>query len=98
LDHFNRDYKPELARGGTEICRLDPRHGSIERLTRNEPGVWDFRATQSPDGRYIAFCRATTGKAPALWVMESDGTNPRQLTRGWQDRGADHPQWLSSRR
>ncbi|HRI16205.1 MAG TPA: serine/threonine protein kinase, partial [Verrucomicrobiota bacterium] len=22
-DHFNRDYKPEAARGGTEICRLD---------------------------------------------------------------------------
>ena len=25
IDHFNRDYKPALARGGTEICRLDPR-------------------------------------------------------------------------
>lgn len=94
LDHFNRDYKPESARGGTEICRLDPRDGSTESLTRNEPGVWDFRAIESPDGRWIAFCRAAVGEAPALWVMESDGSNPRRLTRGWEDRGADHPQWL----
>jgi TolB protein len=94
VDHFNRDFKPELARGGTEICRLDPRDGSFEPLTRNEPGVWDFRAIESPDGSRIAFCRAATGEPPALWVMESDGSNPRQLTRGWQDRGADHPQWL----
>jgi TolB protein len=96
VDHFNRDYKPELARGGTEICRLDQRDGSIVPLTRNEPGVWDFRAIESPDGRWIAFCRAATGEAPALWVMESDGSNPRLLTRGLRDRGADHPRWLSA--
>jgi TolB protein len=97
VDHFNRDYKPELARGGTEICRLDPHDGTCELLTRNEPGIWDFRAIESPDGRWIAFCRAATGEAPALWVMQSDGSNPRQLTRGRQDRGADHPAWLSAR-
>ena len=95
VDHFNRDYKPELARGGTEICRLDPGDGSCEPLTRNEPGVWNFRAIESPDGRWIAFCRAATGEVPALWVMNSDGSQPRQLTRGWQDKGADHPQWLA---
>ena len=94
VDHFNRDYKPELARGGTEICRLDPSDGSCERLTHNGPGVWDFRASESPDGRWITFCRAAIGDPPALWVMESDGGNPRQLTRGLQDQGVDHPQWL----
>ena len=98
VDHFNRDYKPELARGGTEIRRLDPRDGSYESLTRNEPGVWDFRAIESPDGRWIAFCRAAIGHAPALWIMESDGSHPCQLTRGWRDRGADHPRWLSQTR
>jgi TolB protein len=65
-------------------------------LTENETGIWDFRATESPDGNWIAFCRAKTGEAPALWVMKSDGTDARQLTRGWQDRGADHPKWLFS--
>lgn len=96
VDHFNRDYKPQLARGGTEICLLDPRDGNCDTLTRSEPGTWDFRAVESPDGRWIAFCRAATGEAPALWVMESDGSTPRQLTRGLQDRGADHPRWLAS--
>jgi TolB protein len=95
LDHFNRDYKPELARGGAHICRLDPHDGSCIPLTRHEPGTWDFRALESPDGRHIAFCRAATGEPPALWMMDSDGNNPRQLSKGWQDRGADHPMWLS---
>jgi len=27
-------------------------------------------------------------------VMEADGSNPRQLTKGLDDRGADHPRWL----
>ena len=94
VDHFNRDYIPEKSRGGTEICRLDPSNGSCQPLTHNEPGVFDFRASESPDGRWVAFCRAAVGESPALWVMESDGSNPRQLTRGWQDRGADNPQWL----
>jgi TolB protein len=98
VDHFNRDYKPELARGGSEICRLDPRDGSCELLTRNQSGIWDFRAIESPDGRWIAFCRAATGDVPAIWVMKSDGSNPRQITRGWQDGGGDHPKWLSERR
>jgi TolB protein len=95
VDHFNRDYKPELSRGGSAIYRLDPRSGNMEPLTCNESGVWDFRAVQSPDGRWIAFCRAAVGEPPALWVMQSDGSHPRELTRGWQNLGADHPRWLA---
>jgi TolB protein len=96
VDHFNRNFKPEAARGGTEIWRLDPRDGSAEALTHNEPGVWDFRAVESHDGKWIAFCRAATGEPPALWVMEADGTGPRELTRGWQDGGVDHPRWFGA--
>jgi TolB protein len=95
-DHFNRDYKPELARGGAEICRLDPRDGGIHRLTRREPPVWDCRASESPDGQWIIFCRAETGRMPGIWVMGSDGSNPRRLTDGVDDHGADHPRWLPS--
>ena len=97
VDHFNRDFKPELARGGTEICRLDPSNGHVTRLTHSEPPVWDFRASESPDGRQIVFCRAATGSAPAIWVMDADGANPRLITRGLENRGADHPRWCSSR-
>lgn len=95
VDHFNRDYKPKLAHGGTEICRLNPSDGRETRLTHSEPPVWDFRASESPDGRQIVFCRAATGGAPAIWVMDADGANARLVTRGLENRGADHPRWLS---
>lgn len=93
-DHFNREFKPELARGGTEICRLDPRDGSMTALTSPGAGVWDFRCYESFDGRHIAFCRAETGGSPDLWMMDSNGRNPRRIARGFRNRGADHPQWL----
>jgi len=93
-DHFNRDFKPEQARGGVEICRLNPRDGSVARLTQNAPPVWDFRASESPDGRSVVFCRAETGGVRAIWVMDADGCNQHLLTRGFEDKGADHPRWL----
>ncbi len=93
-NHFNRDFKPELARGGTEICRLDPNNGSARPLTQSDPPVWDFRASESPSGRQILFCRAKTGYAPELYVMGADGSRPRLLTRGLDGQGADHPRWL----
>lgn len=96
VDHFNRDFRPDEARGGTEICKLDPNDGKVTVLTHSDPPVWDFRASESPDGKHIVFCRAATGEAPAIWVMEPDGSNPRPITRGVDDRGADHPRWLSA--
>ena len=97
LDHFNRDYKPELARGGTEICRLDPRGGSIEPLMRSDPPRWDFRACESPDGKHIAFARASSGEPPSIWVMDASGGGERLLSRGLDGKGADHPRWLPGR-
>lgn len=94
LDHFNREYKPEFARGGVEICRLDPRSGELTALTRREPPAWDFRASESPDGRTVVFCRAETGGVPAIWVMDANGRHAREIARGLEDRGADHPRWL----
>ena len=93
-DHFNRDYKPELARGGTRICRWNPSTGRASELTASGEGVWDFRASESPDGKSILFCRAATGEPPAIWRMDHDGRNPQRLTQGVDDRGADHPRWV----
>ena len=93
-DHFNRDYKPELASGGVQICRVDPRNGTVTELTEGTPGTWDFRASESPDGKSLVFCRAETGGVPALWIADANGGNPRLLTRGLDDKGADHPRWL----
>jgi TolB protein len=93
-DHFNRDFKPELARGGTEICQLNPFTGAIKTLTQMDPPVWDFRCSASPAGRQILFCRAITGGVPSVWIMDADGRHPRELTKGLDNKGADHPRWL----
>jgi TolB protein len=93
-DHFNNDYKPEEARGGAEICLLNPKDGSVARLTHSDPPQWDFRATCSPDGERILFCRARTGEVPTIWVMDADGKNQRLLVRSLDDDGVDHPRWL----
>ena len=90
LDHFNRDYKPELAHGGTRISLLDPATKSIVPLTEFQESNWDFRACPSPDGQQILFCRAATGAAPAIWKVNSDGSHLEKIT----DAGADHPRWV----
>jgi len=94
VDHFNRDFKPDAARGGTVICKLDPADGSQAALTPADDKTWDFRSSESPDGKQIIFCRAKTGEGPAIWVMDSDGKNAREITRGQDNLGADHPRWL----
>jgi TolB protein len=93
-DHFNRDFKPELARGGTQICLLNPRGGEATPLTPAVEGQWDFRTAVSPDGRQILFSRARTGSSPAIWIMDRDGRNQRLLTKGKEDRGADFARWM----
>jgi TolB protein len=98
LDHFNRDYKPESARGGVQIGRLDPQTGKVAPLTAGRPNLWDFRASESPDGKEVAFCRAETGGSPAIWIMDADGTNARPITKGISDKGCDHPRWLPLRK
>ena len=77
-----------------EICRLDPVTGEQSTLTASEPPLWDFRASESPDGQLITFCRAETGGTPAIWIADADGSHARLLTRGVDDQGADHPRWL----
>ena len=96
-DHFNRDWKPELARGGTEICRLNPTTGAITPLTHDNPPLWNLRASESPSGKLIAFCRCAVGESPALWTMSANGGNEKRLTRGLDQSGADQPRWLPMR-
>ncbi|MBM3239240.1 serine/threonine protein kinase [Candidatus Poribacteria bacterium] len=93
-DHFNRDYIPEEARGGTEICLLNPFTGEIKQLTKNEPPLWDFRTQWSSDGSKILFSRVATGCPCEVWVMDAGGSNQRFLTRGYDDMGADFGRWL----
>lgn len=94
-DHFNREFEPGAARGGVDICRMNVATGKVTALTSSEPPAWDFRAGQSSDGKKIAFCRAAAGGSPSIWVMDSDGRNARRITGGLEDKGADHPRWLT---
>ena len=93
-DHFNRDYAPDEARGGTQICLIDPLTGHLEPITSPGEHTWDFRTVWSPDGEQIAFCRAEIGQPSGLWVMNADGSGQRLLTHGYDGMGADHPAWL----
>ncbi len=93
-DHFNREYKPESARGGVRLARLDPRTGAMRDLTPGGEGVWECRASASADGREMAFCRAMTGGMLELWVMNTDGAMARRLSAGREGKGADHPRWM----
>ena len=93
-DHFNRDYYPEDARGGTAICLLDPFTGEETEFIPCESRVWNFRAAWSPDGSMFAFCRAEVGSPSSLWLVNADGSAPRMLTDGYEHKGADHPLWV----
>ena len=96
VDHFNRDFLPEQARGGAQIRRFDPGTDRSDALTPADAGVWDFRQRMSPDGSLLLFCRAPTGDSPTIWVADAGGQNPRPLTKGHEELGADHPRWIPS--
>lgn len=97
-NHFNRDFLPEQASGGTDLCAFNQDIGSTVPLTQSSSrDLWDFRAEWSPDGSRIAFCRALVGRPSELWVMDADGRNERALTLGLDYRGADHPRWIPGR-
>ncbi len=93
-NHFNRDYKPEAARGGAGICLIDPRDGAITSLTGSRASEWEMYPDWSPDGKQLLYCRAGVGEDPAIWVMDSGGGGRRMLTRGIRNQGAIHPRWL----
>jgi len=92
-DHFNRDYRPEAARGGTRITQIYARSGEKRGLTEFEEGRWDFRPSPSAGGETVLFCRARVGENPAIWTMRHDGAQARFLNRGYRGQGADHPRW-----
>jgi Tol biopolymer transport system component len=94
-DHFNREFVPGGARGGTHLVLIDPRTGAERSVTPPTPGVWDFRGQWRPDSRRVCFLCARVGQAPELWVTDVAGTGKsRRLTNGVRRAGAEHPAWV----
>jgi serine/threonine protein kinase len=73
--------------------------GSLPVQLTSDPNFDDGAPSWSPDGHVIAFIRRQVGEAepttaserPSLWLMSSDGANPRLLIEG-----ATSPRWLPS--
>nr|PZN89220.1 MAG: amidohydrolase [bacterium] len=53
--------------------------------------AYDVQPRFSPDGRYIAFTSDRDG-LDNLWIMEADGSNPRQITKE-RERQVNSPIW-----
>lgn len=101
VDHFNRDFHPESARGGTQLTlftRGADDGWTPQSLTAEVEGQWAFRGTPSPQGLGIAYCQAATGASPSLWLLTTAGDEPRLITQGLDQQGVDHPRWLPPRR
>ncbi len=77
------------------IWTINPNGTGLRQLTGTgaDPGTaFDDQAAKSPDGTKIVFARRTTATGPSqLWVIDSDGLNPQQLTFGTGDNTA--PAW-----
>ena len=83
---------------GSHIWRAEI--GSSPVQLTSDPNFDDGAPSWSPDGQTIAFVRRPVGDSeqspgsvlrPSLWLMSSDGANPRLLIEG-----AGNPRWLPS--
>lgn len=95
-DHFNRDYRPERARGGTQLCLLDPRTGAFRELTKPSEGEWNWGGRFTKTGDRLIFHRARVGETAALWIMNADGSGQRMLSHGKNGQGAIFSRWMAS--
>ena len=93
-DHFNRDYHPERAHGGTQICLLHPTTSELTELTKPSEGEWNWGGRFTKEGRQLLFHRARVGETPAIWIMNVNGSGQRLLTRGEDSRGAIFSRWM----
>jgi Tol biopolymer transport system component len=77
--------------GHPEIWIASGRGADPVRLTYTPPAAsgptWSLLPSFSPDGRRIAYASTRSGSTQ-IWVMNADGSNQTQLTRGL---GADSP-------
>jgi len=61
-----------------DIYKIDVQTGDIENLTADSP-FWDNSASEASDGSSIVFATGRSG-SNNIWLMNPDGSKPRQLT------------------
>jgi Tol biopolymer transport system component len=93
-DHCECIFSPESARGGSQVCLLEPFTGEVIEITGYEEHRWDFRPACSQDGKHIVFTRARLGQPSELWVSDVNGRNQRFLSTGLDGYGADVGRWI----
>ncbi len=82
-DYSDPDNYPQ----GSELYVSDLQGNNVQRMTNNT--YYDAEVSVSPDGKHILFTRQMDGMLD-LWIMNSDGTDERQLTftPEWQEGGS----------
>jgi TolB protein len=66
--------------GGDEIYVVD-RNTKVEKRLTNNTWEWDKHPTYSPDGTQIVFWSNRDTQRKQLWIMNADGSNPRNLSQ-----------------
>ncbi|MCP5100342.1 MAG: hypothetical protein GY943_32725 [Chloroflexi bacterium] len=77
-----------------ELYLVQPDGSSLTRLTENE--IVDTSPSWSPDGRQIAYRSRVPDASSDIFIMNADGTNPRNLVNDpVQDQALDEffPEW-----
>jgi TolB protein len=69
---YSWDFDPHM-----DIFEANPDGSDLKRLT--DAAGYDAEGSYSPDGKQIVFCSQRSGDLQ-LWIMNADGSNPRQLT------------------
>ena len=69
--------------GGCQIYTANPDGSAVDQVTE---GADSFQGDWSPDGTKIAYASLASGDL-AIWIVDADGTHPRQLTP--DDPGSD---------
>ncbi len=73
------------------VYRVPIGGGQAESLTQNSGVAVNYHPKYSPDGTRIAFISDRAGQNN-LWVMDADGSNPRQVQSS-QDTRVTMPEW-----
>ena len=75
------------------VYRVPAEGGLAESLTQESGVAVNYHPGYSPDGRHIAFV-SDRGGQNNLWVMDADGSNPRQVQSS-QDTRVTMPEWTA---